>query len=78
MICSKERSNDFKDMFDTDLRLTETCLKANPKSYCAWHHRLWILKTREDPNWETELKLCTAFLKLDGRNCITRFKCFFY
>lgn len=56
-------------MFDSELQLTEYCLKVNPKSYSAWHHRVWILDTRNDPNWEAEIKLCARYLNFDERNC---------
>lgn len=29
----------------TELRVTEDALHENPKSYSAWHHRMWIMQT---------------------------------
>ncbi|KAG6452521.1 geranylgeranyl transferase type-2 subunit alpha [Manduca sexta] len=59
---------EMSQMYDAELHLTEYCLKVNPKSYCAWHQREWVLTTRADPDWNKELSLCNLYLKLDERN----------
>ncbi|KAJ0181880.1 hypothetical protein K1T71_002602 [Dendrolimus kikuchii] len=65
---NNEADESLSQMFDAELHLTEYCLKINPKSYCAWHQREWVLTTRTDPDWSTELSLCNTYLKLDSRN----------
>ena len=30
---------------EKELTFTAECIKANPKSYCAWHHRQWIFES---------------------------------
>lgn len=52
---------------DKELTLTAECIRKNPKSYGAWHHRLWIIQ-RFEVDFEKELELCKDFLKLDQRN----------
>lgn len=64
-----ESSEELSQIFDAELDLTEYCLKYNPKSYCAWHQREWVLTTRQDPNWDKELALCNTYLQYDERNC---------
>lgn len=58
-----------KQTFQKDLDFTEHCLLVNPKSYCVWHHRCWILENSPQPNWTGEVDVCTKYLKLDERNC---------
>lgn len=65
----EEKADNLQELFDKELSLTEACLHANPKSYCVWHQRSWILENSEEPKWQREVDLCTKYLKLDERNC---------
>lgn len=47
-----------------ELGLLEYCLQVNPKAYCIWLHRQWVMTHGPAPNWSKEL-----FLKYDARNC---------
>ena len=60
---------DLVEMFNRDLDFTEACLRVNPKSYGAWHHRCWLLENHPKSDYEKEVALCTRYLKLDERNC---------
>lgn len=66
-----------QQIFERDMGFTEVCLQAQPKSYGAWHHRVWILENSPNPDWDRELRLCTSYLKKDERNCklIFHFHC---
>lgn len=70
-ICSKKTENvdDLLSCLEEEIRFTEQCLLANPKSYGAWHHRYWVLIHHPNPKWEREFLLCTRYLKMDDRNC---------
>lgn len=57
------------EIFDRDLGFTEMCLQIQPKSYGAWHHRVWILENSPKPDWNREVNLCSLYLKKDERNC---------
>lgn len=59
-----------KSIVTEELKLTEAGFRVNPKSYCSWFHRCWILDnfgTKED--WTKELYICTKYLEMDERNC---------
>uniref|UniRef100_A0A8R1XV31 Geranylgeranyl transferase type-2 subunit alpha n=1 Tax=Onchocerca volvulus TaxID=6282 RepID=A0A8R1XV31_ONCVO len=64
----EENTNRRDEIFHSEILLTETCLKANPKSYYAWFHRLWCFKQLTNPDIAAELAACEKFLNLDGRN----------
>lgn len=66
-------------LLDTELRVTQSALQNNPKSYGAWFHRKWALLSLlkdDDDNCDTtsssvhasELDLTAAFLQRDERN----------
>ena len=35
-----------REVAAAELKVTENALLENPKSYSAWHHRLWIIRLR--------------------------------
>lgn len=57
------------NLFEKDLGFTEMCLQIQPKSYGAWHHRVWVLENSPNPDWNREVNICTLYLKKDERNC---------
>ncbi|GLV42371.1 Rab geranylgeranyltransferase subunit alpha [Carabus blaptoides fortunei] len=65
----KNRAEDeFCNILDNEVKLTEQCLLANPKSYGSWYHRYWVLKLHPHADWPKELALCTKYLTMDDRN----------
>jgi len=50
-----------------ELKLTEAALMKNPKSYGAWHHRVWTLQLGVS-SLQKEIELCGKMLTLDSRN----------
>nr|CAH7764684.1 unnamed protein product [Callosobruchus chinensis] len=56
------------NLLETELKLTEQSLLANPKSYGSWHHRYWAMMNHPKPRWNDEFKLCTKYLNMDDRN----------
>ncbi len=71
IICDKSNQNfdSFQKLCENELQLTANCLKVNPKSYCVWHQRSWIIECMPFPNLQLEISLCNQFLELDERNC---------
>jgi len=72
-----------RDWWTPELKLSETALRSNPKSYPSWHHRKWVIGrlTRLAPDapttrdaLERELALCVKLLDMDDRN----FHCWAY
>lgn len=61
--------NLLEEYYQNELRLTEDCLKQNPKSYWVWYQRIWIMNHLVNCDWKRELMLCTKYLNLDDRNC---------
>lgn len=69
----KERN---RNMLEDDLSLTEHALRAHPKVYWIWNHRMWCLTQYPAPAgdggeswvWERELKLVEKMLDYDPRN----------
>jgi geranylgeranyl transferase type-2 subunit alpha len=49
------------------LELCNAGLQRNPKSYCAWHHRRWVVG-KGATDVVAELALCSKMLTLDKRN----------
>ncbi|XP_054719444.1 geranylgeranyl transferase type-2 subunit alpha-like [Uloborus diversus] len=67
-LASGKSTEELKNLALVELGLTQNCLKTNPKSYGAWHHRYWVMKFNPEPDWKRELKLCGFFLSHDERN----------
>ena len=54
---------------DRELSLSSHAIQRNPKSYPAWHHRLWVgSKVVGGIDYDEELRLCDKFLSVDQRN----------
>lgn len=56
-----------KSLLDEELRVVESALRQNYKSYGAWHHRKWVLR-KGYSSIEREFRLLDQFLKADSRN----------
>ncbi|XP_062115761.1 geranylgeranyl transferase type-2 subunit alpha 1 [Humulus lupulus] len=56
-----------KSVLDEELRVVESALRQNFKSYGAWHHRKWVL-SKGHSSIDYELRLLDRFQKADARN----------
>ncbi|KAK8696556.1 hypothetical protein V6N13_001689 [Hibiscus sabdariffa] len=56
-----------KSVLDDELRVVESALRQNFKSYGAWHHRKWVL-SKGHSSIDHELRLLDKFQKADSRN----------
>ncbi|GAA5891157.1 hypothetical protein JCM8208_002520 [Rhodotorula glutinis] len=57
-----------QQLLEADLQLTNASLKLNPKVYCVWEHRKWVLETMPDADWGFEFKMVEMYLEKDARN----------
>ncbi|XVF56462.1 hypothetical protein PTKIN_Ptkin06aG0122600 [Pterospermum kingtungense] len=56
-----------KFILDHELRVVESALRQNFKSYGAWHHRKWVI-SKGHSSIDNELRLLDKFQKADSRN----------
>ncbi|XP_077234116.1 RAB geranylgeranyl transferase alpha subunit 1 [Tasmannia lanceolata] len=56
-----------KDLLDEELRVVESALRQNFKSYGAWHHRKWVL-SKGFSSIDREFRLLDQFQNADPRN----------
>ncbi|XP_069735175.1 geranylgeranyl transferase type-2 subunit alpha [Phaenicophaeus curvirostris] len=58
-----------EDWVQSELAFAGACLAVNPKSYGAWHHRIWVLARAPPPSpVPGERQLCERLLGADPRN----------
>ena len=53
-------------LLENEMLLGQTAIAKNPKVYCVWQHRLWILSLNLLPplaTFQRELKLCAKLLE---------------
>ncbi|XP_057530358.1 geranylgeranyl transferase type-2 subunit alpha 1 [Amaranthus tricolor] len=58
---------DPESILNEELRIVESALRQNFKSYGAWHHRKWVL-SKGQSSVDHELRLLDKFQKADSRN----------
>lgn len=71
-LASRRDDDARQQLLEADLQLTNASLKLNPKVYCVWEHRKWVLETMPDADWGFEFKMVEMYLEKDARNCASR------
>ncbi|KAF8411360.1 hypothetical protein HHK36_003909 [Tetracentron sinense] len=64
---SETDPDSIKAILSEELRLVESALRRNFKSYGAWHHRKWVL-SKGNSSLDHEFRLLDQFQKADSRN----------
>ncbi|KAL8167781.1 hypothetical protein V2J09_009280 [Rumex salicifolius] len=64
---SDSDSDSIQAVLNEELRIVESALRQNYKSYGAWHHRKWVL-SKGQSSVDRELRLLDQFQKADSRN----------
>ncbi|GMN40166.1 hypothetical protein TIFTF001_009394 [Ficus carica] len=64
---SESDPDSVKSILDQELRVVESALRQNFKSYGAWHHRKWVL-SKGHSSIDHELRLLDRLQKADSRN----------
>ncbi|KAL5777393.1 hypothetical protein ACOSP7_010319 [Xanthoceras sorbifolium] len=64
---SNSNPESHNSIFDEELRVAESALRQNFKSYGAWHHRKWVF-SKGHSSINHELRLLDKFQKADSRN----------
>ena len=62
---------DYKQLLEKEMSLTESYLKENPKLYSVWHQRCWVMEQMSElePDWKKEMSLRKMPKHRDERNC---------
>nr|POF26451.1 geranylgeranyl transferase type-2 subunit alpha 1 [Quercus suber] len=60
-------SDSVNSILNVELKVVESALRQNFKSYGAWHHRKWVL-SKGQSSLDHELRLLDRFQKADSRN----------
>lgn len=68
LVHAKRTPEEANRTWERELLFTRECLAKNEKSYSVWQHRIWVLLRMPKSVYETEIKLCNAFLDRDERN----------
>ena len=62
----KDHANE--EQLKIELEISQNCIKENPKSYWAFHHRRWCYEYMDIKDVSREIDLCGMLLAVDARN----------